>query len=147
MMMKNVSKSRNSFVYKYLTTDCIFGLVEGLPDRYISTTCGVRRSLITRSIKILFTIFVVILVACLLTYFLLMAPVIVLLVYCLYGVADTMCVTFIIPVMCYTIMTFVVLCATIYHLFTESESKPIVAVKDTYGFLKDRLCSKIDWVG
>ena len=145
--MKNVSKSRNSFVYKYLTTDCIFGLVEGLPDRYISTTCGVRRSLITRSIKILFTIFVVILVACLLTYFLLMAPVIVLLVYCLYGVIYTTCVTFAIPVMSYTIVTFVVLCATIYHLFTESESKPIVAVKDTYGFLKDRLCSKIDWVG
>lgn len=147
MMMKNVSKSRNSFVYKYLTTDCIFGLVEGLPDLYISTTCGVRQSLITRSIKILFTIFVVIWAACLLTYFLLMAPVIVLLVYCLYGVIDTTCVTFIIPVICYTIVTFVVSCAIIYHLFTESESKPIVAIKDTYGFLKDRLCSKIDWVG
>ena len=145
--MKKVSKSRNSFVYKYLTTPYIFDLVTGLGDSDISTTCDVRRALITRTIKILFAIFVIILISCLLLYFMIMAPIIVLLTYFLYGVADTMCATFAIPVMSYGIIMFCVLCAITHYMFTESESKPVVAIKDTYGFLKDCLCSKIDWVG
>ena len=155
--MKNVNKSRSSYVYKYLTTDSIFGLVDGLRDRDISTTCDVRRALIMRTIKLLFVTAVVILVSCLIGYFMVMAPVIILLAYCLYGVADTMSATFALPVIVYGCLTAAALivygCLTAAaligftcHYFDESESKPVTAVKETYEFLKNHLCSKIDWV-
>ena len=144
--MKNVNKSRSSYVYKYLTTDSIFGLVDGLRDRDISTTCDVRRALITRTIKLLFATAVVILMSCLLVYFLIMAPVIVLLSYLLNGVAATESATFAIPVIIYGCATITLLIGVTCHYFTESESKPVTAVKETYEFLKNHLCSKIDWV-
>ena len=144
--MKNVNKSRSSYVYKYLTTDSIFGLVDGLRDRDISTTCDVRRALIMRTIKLLFVTAVVILVSCLIGYFMVMAPVIILLAYCLYGVADTMSATFALPVIVYGCLTAAALIGFTWHYFDESESKPVTAVKETYEFLKNHLCSKIDWV-
>ena len=144
--MKNVNKSRSSYVYKYLTTDSIFGLVDGLRDRDISTTCDVRRALIMRTIKLLFVTAVVILVSCLIGYFMVMAPVIILLAYCLYGVADTMSATFALPVIVYGCLTAAALIGFTCHYFDESESKPVTAVKETYEFLKNHLCSKIDWV-
>lgn len=140
--METVKKSVNSWVYRFITKDKVFGIAEGYPQGYLQTTCDIRKYFILSCIRTVFMpLFVVFICLCIL-YLLVIHPVIVIIgSFTGMNLSDT---AYALAIIFGVVDTFILIALLQeYGHIPQSISNTF---SEGFEIVKSKVCSKVEWV-